>query len=461
MAYSLKKTNGSTLLNLADGVANGPDVDVNTAVASVNLIGKNKSSYGFYLNENFIKLLENFAYSIAPVSPITGQIWWDTTNSVLKVYNGTAWKEIAHSASGSTSPSNAISGDLWWNSTASTLNVYSGSSWITIGPAIPPGAAVTQFINNALTDPLAAIHNVGNVVVNNKLAAVVSTESTAFTVSTPVLGQTTIAPGFIIDKNLVVGGNISSTGISSLSTINATTVNASTVNAATIGNSGATLTGTISTASQTNITSLGTLSGLTIAGDLRSYRTPGTTGVVYLSSSNSYYLYWDGTNYNMPGGNWLPSAAGTYNLGSPTQYFNTLYGKSTSALYADLAERFAADQPMSPGTVVALGGTAEITVEDQELSETVFGVISTQAAYLMNATAGTDATHPAVAVQGRVPVQVTGIIHKGDRLVSAGNGRARAGARDEITAWNVIGRALVDKLDLGPGVIEAIVQLNS
>jgi hypothetical protein len=126
-----------------------------------------------------------------------------------------------------------------------------------------------------------------------------------------------------------------------------------------------------------------------------------------------------------------------------------------------LAERFEADQPYSAGTVVQLGGPAEITAAVEELSDDVFGVISTKAAYLMNAAAGDDLTHPAVAVQGRVPVNVIGKIRKGDRLVAAGNGLARAGSRLEITAWNVIGRSLEDKLDDGEGTIEAIVQLNS
>jgi len=95
------------------------------------------------------------------------------------------------------------------------------------------------------------------------------------------------------------------------------------------------------------------------------------------------------------------------------------------------------------------------------LSEDVFGVISTRAAYLMNGAAGSDETHPPVAVNGRVPVRVVGKIRKGDRLVSAGNGLARAGAKNELSPFNVIGRSLQDKLDNGEGTIEAIVKLNS
>ena len=111
--------------------------------------------------------------------------------------------------------------------------------------------------------------------------------------------------------------------------------------------------------------------------------------------------------------------------------------------------------------MVALGGIKEITAAAEELSEDVFGVISTRAAYLMNGAAGSDETHPAVAVNGRVPVRVIGRVNKGDRLVAAGNGLARAGAKHELSAFNVIGRSLENKTDTGEGTIEAIVKLNS
>jgi hypothetical protein len=142
-------------------------------------------------------------------------------------------------------------------------------------------------------------------------------------------------------------------------------------------------------------------------------------------------------------------------------WFNTFYGVSVQAKYADLAERFSSDQPYPAGTVVALGGVKEITAADEELSEDVFGVISTRAAYLMNGAAGDDVSHPPVAVNGRVPVRVIGKVKKGDRLVAAGNGLARAGAKNEISAFNVIGRSLEDKFDTAEGTIEAIVKLNS
>jgi hypothetical protein len=135
-------------------------------------------------------------------------------------------------------------------------------------------------------------------------------------------------------------------------------------------------------------------------------------------------------------------------------------GNQINANYADVAERFEADEVLLPGTVVELGGSAEITQVNTDLSENVFGVISTRAAYLMNSNAGSDATHPPVAMTGRVPVKVIGQIRKGDRLVSAGNGMARAAQPNEATAFNVIGRALRDKLDTDEGTVEAIVTIK-
>jgi len=153
-------------------------------------------------------------------------------------------------------------------------------------------------------------------------------------------------------------------------------------------------------------------------------------------------------------------ANGVGNIGGPGAYFNTIHAQATSAQYADVAERFAADAEYEAGTVVELGGLAEITKVGADLSDNVFGVISTNAAYLMNAGAGANNTHPPVAMTGRVPVKVVGQVTKGDRLVSAGNGIARAAKTGEATAFNTIGRALANKLDSALGTVEAIVTIK-
>jgi len=149
------------------------------------------------------------------------------------------------------------------------------------------------------------------------------------------------------------------------------------------------------------------------------------------------------------------------NIGSSSNYFNQVFATATTALYADVAERFAADEVLEPGTVVELGGSQEITRAVTDLSENVFGVISTRPAYTMNGGAGEDSTHPKVAMTGRVPVNVIGIIRKGDRLVAAGAGLARAAQLGEATAFNVIGRSLVDKTTTQQGTVEAIVTIKN
>ena len=432
MSYTLTLTNGTLLENLADG-------SLDTTTTSVGLIGRNYAGYGQSLNENFIKMLEHFSNSTAPTNPLKGQIWYDSTNAVLKVYNGTAWKEITNTNPSSSAPSNSQTGDFWWDSTNSFLKLYNGSSWITIGPVTPPGAAVTSLVPNNLTDQVSAVHTVGNIMINNKLAAIISSDTTSFTPASPSLagGFTTITPGYNVLNNMLVGGTVTANGlaITGTATFNgapiATTSGGGTasfaaINSTPIGNATPS-TGAFTTLSATGATTLTTLSVTTLS----------VTG------------------------NITPTANLSYNLGSTSAWFNNIYGTAIHAQYADLAERFASDQPYSAGTVVELGGPAEIMAAGQDLSDNVFGVISTNAAYLMNSGAGSNTTHPPVAVQGRVPVRVTGIIRKGDRLVSAGNGLARAGARNEITAWNVIGRALADKLDSGEGLIEAVVKLNS
>jgi hypothetical protein len=164
-------------------------------------------------------------------------------------------------------------------------------------------------------------------------------------------------------------------------------------------------------------------------------------------------------------GDITPDINNTRDFGSNALKFQNVYattfnGVASTAQYADLAERFEADDVYEAGTVVELGGINEITEVIEELTDNVFGVISTNAAYLMNAGAGNSDTHPPIAINGRVPVKVTGKVMKGDRLVSAGNGFARAATQSEITAFNVIGRSLETKTTTGNGTIEAIVKVN-
>ena len=195
------------------------------------------------------------------------------------------------------------------------------------------------------------------------------------------------------------------------------TIIASTVNAGTIGNSGATLTGTLSTAAQTNVTSVGTLSGLTVSGAI------------------------------------VPNANLTINVGSVSAWFNTFFGVSTQARYADLAENYQADRAYNPGTVLMFGGTQEVTVADAG-TPAVAGVVSTNPAHLMNGQLS-GANVVALALTGRVPCMVIGPVKKGDMMISAGFGYARSSANPAI--GQVIGKALQDFPLESKGVIEVVV----
>ena len=141
------------------------------------------------------------------------------------------------------------------------------------------------------------------------------------------------------------------------------------------------------------------------------------------------------------------------NIGSSSAYFNTIFGKATTAQYADLAELYAADANYVSGTVLDFGGANEVTLSTDAGSARIAGVVSTNPAHLMNSTlAGEHIV--AVALTGRVPTQVTGTVRKGDMMVSAGNGYAQASAAPAM--GTVIGKALAD-FDGASGTIEIVV----
>jgi hypothetical protein len=143
-------------------------------------------------------------------------------------------------------------------------------------------------------------------------------------------------------------------------------------------------------------------------------------------------------------------------MNSTTDY--KFRGIATSAEYADLAERYEADDEYEAGTVVRLGGTHEITQTLQSMDTDVFGIISTAPGFEMNAAAGSDATHPFVALAGRVPCKVVGKVAKGQRLVSSSTaGHAMAISTPSNECYAVIGRALESKDTEEAGTIEVVV----
>ena len=167
----------------------------------------------------------------------------------------------------------------------------------------------------------------------------------------------------------------------------------------------------------------------------------GVGGAIFLNSTDSATAIGNGgTN-------------GTGNIGASGATFNTAFIKSTSAQYADVAEKYTSDADYEAGTVLHFGGTAEVSQCDVDMCSRVAGVVSTQPAYLMNDAIQGDHV-VTLALLGRVPCKVVGPIAKGDMLVSAGDGRARAERIPQI--GSVIGKALEDFIG-DHGVIEVVV----
>ena len=600
MAYTINLTDGTVFATIADGT-------VNTTAgfatgAPLTLVGKNYAGYGEFLDENFIRLMENGSSTTQPPAPLTGQLWWDKTNTLLKVYTGTTFKNIGSATASSTQPTSNVTGDLWYDTTNQQLKVYTGSAFLVVGPGYTAAQGTSGAVPETILDNVGATKYITSLYVNNVRVGIIYNSSAFVPQASLLAAFPTIYPGFTLSssvssavfagsatnaqlldnldstdfmratantsttgtvnilnntglsvgaanvfnvnttstdaniKSNITGGNLNiqanvsgttyvvaqalgATGVFAVS--NAVTVGttASVVGNITGGNlvSGgqATVTGNITggnliTASLVQGTTLSATANVQ-AGNLRTAGLISATGNVTSAANiaGTYFIgngsqltglslgvsvtkFVNGTsegNIGASGGNINFDVGGTSNvvvidtstlyvntanvasisksgtnavgnIGSSTNYFNQVFATATTALYADVAERFAADDLLEPGTVVELGGTAEITRSTQDLSENVFGVISTRPAYTMNGGAGEDNTHPKVAMTGRVPVKVTGYIRKGDRLVSAGSGLARAAQAGEATAFNVIGRSLVDKHTPELGTIEAIVTIK-
>ena len=594
MAYTINLTDGTVFATITDGT-------INTS-SSMTLVGKNYAGYGEFLDENFIHLLESGSNTTAPAAPLTGQLWWDKTNNLLKVYNGSIFKTISAATASASAPASNVIGDLWYDTVNQQLKVWTGAAFLVVGPgystaqgesgAIPqtilnstgatryitslyvnnvrvavvydgaqfvpeaallvafpiiyPGITLSASVSSAVfagtatnaalldnldsSDFMRATANTattGRLQVNNANGIYIGTSNvvqisqstndgiidtpvsggnliirtnvagTTYTVATALgasgtfaianaatVGTTLSATGNITGANLITAGNVTATGNINGGNVNTVLVAATTLSAtANVQGGNLRTTGLISATG--NITSVANIAGSFILGNgsqltgisaavsvskisngtseanigasggNANISIGGTANVAVFTTGTAYFI----ANVSVAGIEKIGSNA-IGNIGSSSNYFNQVFATATTALYADVAERFAADEVLEPGTVVELGGVKEITRSTVDLSENVFGVISTRPAYTMNGGAGENDTHPPVAMTGRVPVKCVGTVRKGDRLVSAGDGVARAAGPGEATAFNVIGRSLENKTTTGIGAIEAIVTIK-
>lgn len=144
MSYQINKTDGTLLTDLIDG-----QIDQNTT--NLTLVGRNYTGYGEFFNENFIKLLENFANTAAPSNPIEGQVWWSTEEQRLKVFDGTQWKASGGPYVQDSRPQ-MVAGDLWINNLTNQLYAYDGQDTILVGPQYTEQQGESGFRIGSLLD---------------------------------------------------------------------------------------------------------------------------------------------------------------------------------------------------------------------------------------------------------------------------------------------------------------------
>lgn len=528
MAYTLNKTDGTTLVTLEDGT-----IDITTT--DVALFGKGYAGFGERLNENTIKILENFSNTTAPKNNLKGQLWYDSLNNQLNVYTGSKFKPVGSSTNSGTQPTGSATGDTWFDTSNNQLYVYNGSNWILIGPTTVAGSGVTQVVSDTIADTTGVNRSILKFTVNDIVVAIVS--QSQFTPATLIDGFSTIFTGVTMNSltlsgaklvgtstdsdkldgnlastflnttggtisgNLVVQGNVTVGASSEITqavsggefTVTNSSNNGDIVfkvnNAGTPNTEAMRIDAQNNTVRMANLEITGTqtvvnTSTLTVednilelnrnissAASMPSYSgIKVNRGVSSSATEQNLYFVWDETYaddgttiYGNAGGAWTAFKASQTDteLEAPTLVdirANVVHATSTSAQYADLAERYETDMRVEPGDLVMLGGEKQITKTTQELSEQVFGVISTKPAFLMDKDAGNDETHPAVVLKGKAPVKVIGTGKKGDRIVSSSiKGVARVADIDEITPYMVVGRLLSDKYNNNIQAIECVI----
>ena len=188
MAYQINKTDGSIVSTVADG-------QIDTLSTSLTLIGKNYSGFGEALNENLIKLLENFSSSASPAHPIKGQIWFDTSELKLKVYNGTIFVPVSSATISNTQPSTLAAGDLWFDNVGSQLYFFDGTEPILLGPAYSATQGLSGLKVESILDTLNQTRVITYLYNNGILLGIFSKDT--FTPKNEIVGFTgSIQPGF-------------------------------------------------------------------------------------------------------------------------------------------------------------------------------------------------------------------------------------------------------------------------
>jgi hypothetical protein len=491
MAYTVNKTNSVTSPNqytVQDGVLN--------TQTDLNFVGKGYAGYGEIIAENFLHLMENFANTSAPTKPITGQLWWDSTNNKLQVYNGTRFQTAGGSAPyQSDAPSNMAAGDIWIDSDTGQMYYYSGTSSVLVGPPSSTGTT-SGFTFDEILDSADASQNVTKIFNDGNLIAIISEDT--FTPKTTLSGFATIKKGITLTTAIAdvkfqgtatdsdsLGGvaaanflrsNANDTTTGTLGVVNDSgfTVGADSDLSLTIDSTGAVIANTVQ---DTDITfkvndggttttvmtidgaesrvGIGTttptakleVNGTIKATSLETSVTGNVTGNLTSSGANTMgTLAMAGTLTSKA---IVPDTDNTYDIGTSSKGYSTVHAKATSAQYADLAEIYQTDSTYDVGTVMIFGGEKEVTQSNSSNDTRVAGVISEHPAYLMN----NKSEGQAIALVGKVKCKVHGTISKGDLLTTCEEHPGCAKTTASPVLGSIVGKAMEDKTSDGESVI--------
>jgi len=480
MAYTVNKTNSSSSPNLytvQDGVLN--------TQTDLNFVGKGYAGYGEVIAENFLHLLENFANTSAPSKPIEGQLWWDSTNAKLQVYNGSAFQTAGGSAPyQSDAPSNMAAGDIWIDSDTGQMYYYNGTASVLVGPPSSTGTT-NGFTFDTILDSSDGSQNITKLFNDGNLIAIISEDT--FTPKSAIAGFSSITKGITLSTDIAdlkfagtatdadkLGGvaaanffrsnaNDTTSGTVSIANDSGLIIGVDSDITVTVDSSGGIISNTVQ---DTDITfkvndggttttvmtidgaesrvGIGTttptakleVNGTIKATSLETAVTGNVTGNLTSTGANTMgTLVMGGTLTSKA---ILPDTTTSYDIGSTSKKYNTVHAKATSAQYADLAEVYETDSEYEVGTVVVFGGEKEVTISTEGNDPRVAGVISGKPAYLMNS----ESAGQPVALMGKVPCKVIGHISKGDMVSTdpANNGVAKKTHDPQV--GEVIGKAL-------------------
>ena len=198
MAYVINRSDGTAFTTLQDSTID--------TTSSLTLVGRNYIGYGEIQNENFLFLLENFSNTIAPNKPLSGQLWWDTTGPVLKIYDGTKWSEVGAATISATAPVDPQAGAFWYKSGSNTLYTYNGTSWVFIGPETAEGFGVTRARSTTLRADTGTDYPVIIITVADIAVGIVSTNAFTIDSSAAITGFTTVDTGITLSSAYFVNG---------------------------------------------------------------------------------------------------------------------------------------------------------------------------------------------------------------------------------------------------------------